>query len=709
VTPDEPALGGSAALPRRPRMAVLGALRIGLGGVILLLGLAASLEAWCGVAYLAGLYSGLGSGMLAALLAGWVIVASVTLLPAGWALWPLQGRPGFRRARRSGVLLGLAAAALLIAYSHSLAQPTRSAMSSEHLSDAALARQLSQLSELARRLPLPRRAPPLAITAPVRCARPPAEAPVTLVAAFLERRPLAPSLSCLQGDELGPVLSDLRTLLLERAARGPIELELISGWQRLGARHAWLDGAKLRPGLDGVCFEKTCVLPWQLLFEGAFSTYRPLEFIPDLQFGVAPEALRRDVRAPPGDGVAGLTRLTTRSFAIDLAAEEPAVTPLTRMRRSQVAVTERTLERAERDAEQYVLRAQLPDGRFRYTLDPMTGVADTQGFNLPRQAGTLLVLCELGRSPRAARAIELGLAAFEPFVRSNADLLAASVDAAAPVARLGESALPLVSMLACAAERRLPLGPSVPGLARLILRLQRPDGGFAPGLDWHAAVPLEGPEPLYATGQALMALVMLEHRQQNHPSSALPPYDELHAAVEHAMQYYAERYWSHPLRDFFFLEENWHCLAARAALGVHRHPGYERFCLDYVRFKSRLILSAEAGVEADFDGGFGFGHLVPPHNTGAAGFGEALSAAISILEARDESSTAQRVLLERVLGFLLRQQWSSENCFACASRDVIGGMSEHTHSAVTRIDFAQHAWAAIGHGRRALQGTLPSE
>jgi hypothetical protein len=101
--------------------------------------------------------------------------------------------------------------------------------------------------------------------------------------------------------------------------------------------------------------------------------------------------------------------------------------------------------------------------------------------------------------------------------------------------------------------------------------------------------------------------------------------------------------------------------------------------------------------------------LVPPHNTGAAGFGEALAAAIAILEARDEGAAAEKLLLGRVLGFLLRQQWSAENCFACASRQVIGGMSEHTHSAVTRIDFAQHLWAALGHGRRVLEGTLPPE
>ncbi|HKO93439.1 MAG TPA: hypothetical protein VJU61_19935, partial [Polyangiaceae bacterium] len=145
-----------------------------------------------------------------------------------------------------------------------------------------------------------------------------------------------------------------------------------------------------------------------------------------------------------------------------------------------------------------------------------------------------------------------------------------------------------------------------------------------------------------------------------------------------------------------------HCLAARAALPVHRHQAYEDFCTRYVRFKARLILEREQGADPDFDGGFGFGNLVPPHNTGAAGFGEALAAQLALSKAAGVDTRRDEELLRRVLGFLLRQQWSPENCFACATPAVLGGMSEHTHSLLTRIDFAQHAWAALGHGASIL-------
>ena len=83
----------------------------------------------------------------------------------------------------------------------------------------------------------------------------------------------------------------------------------------------------------------------------------------------------------------------------------------------------------------------------------------------------------------------------------------------------------------------------------------------------------------------------------------------------------------------------------------------------------------------------------------------AIALVVALLFARPAAADEQ--LLLKVLGFLLRQQWSDENCGACATPAVLGGMSEHTHSLLTRIDFAQHAWAALGHGAAALGPRLP--
>jgi hypothetical protein len=163
------------------------------------------------------------------------------------------------------------------------------------------------------------------------------------------------------------------------------------------------------------------------------------------------------------------------------------------------------------------------------------------------------------------------------------------------------------------------------------------------------------------------------------------------------MRYVAQDHWDHPLYSFFFVEENWHCLAARAALGVHEVFAYERFCFDYMRFKSRLILDEQSSVDDEFVGGFGFGNVIPPHNTGAAGFAEALSAAVAVKQARNLDVTRDVRLLKQVMTFLMRQQWTDKTCFACQP-EALGSLSEHTHSPGVRIDFVQHAWAGLGHG-----------
>ena len=169
------------------------------------------------------------------------------------------------------------------------------------------------------------------------------------------------------------------------------------------------------------------------------------------------------------------------------------------------------------------------------------------------------------------------------------------------------------------------------------------------------------------------------------------------------MNYTATTYWNHGLYDFFFIEENWHCLAARASLGHHRNDNYERFCLDYITYKSRLMLDEESGVSRDLLGSYGFGNVIPPHNTPTGGFGETLAAAMELRRARGESLADDQVLMRGVLTFLLRQQWRPELCFACIAEPAIAGaFSESMSSPVIRIDYVQHSMSALGHGGRLL-------
>lgn len=688
---------------RLPSVRVL----VGLGGLAVCW--VASVEGWTAGAYLAGLHGELGRGMLPALFAVWALILLVPLPLALWAAWPALAR----QRTLWGLAIGGAGLAVSAVLSHHASQLEQTAAAPERLSEAELAGALTALGSVASQLPeasLP--VPSLATRRGVTCTASPARTPFTLIVSFVGRgRKARVQSACFQGTSLDTVLGELRAVLAERAVQAPVLVDLVSGWQSLPSRQSWLAALELRPGLDGVCSGARCVLPWQLLAQGLFSTFHPVSFIPDFQFGIDPAqvwgALGAEAEAERRDGLVGLTRIATRSYVLDLGAQPPALTPLLRLRRRDPALSADSLARAAREAQSHVLHAQLRDGRFRYTLDPFTGESDTQSFNLARQAGTTLALCELGDdSAEVRRAIEHSLDAFQSYERTRGELRALMLDVGANVARSNDSLLPLASLLGCAARLGEPPRASVAGLSRLLLRLQRPDGGFSPALNLDSGKPESGPDALYTGGQAVLALVLLEARQVQQPDPALPALGVVHEAVERSMQYYATQYWSHPLRDFFFLEENWHCIAARAALVVHRHAGYEEFCRRYVHFKARLILDREQGADPDFDGGFGFGNLVPPHNTGAAGFGEALAAKLAVDHADGLRSEDDERLLARVLTFLLRQHWWPENCFACATPDVIGGMSEHTHSLLTRIDFAQHAWSALGHGAEVLRAEL---
>jgi hypothetical protein len=434
-------------------------------------------------------------------------------------------------------------------------------------------------------------------------------------------------------------------------------------------------------------------MPWQLLADGAFSKHRPLEFIPDFQLGISLSELAKSL----GGSRAELRRVTSDSFVWTTGQR---LVPLRRMHESTVSVDAESLLRAERLAEKHVLAAQNDNGQFRYTLEPFTGERDAKSRNLARQAGTALALCELGRDGKASRrAIIKALRVFEKKERRKGDRSFLTLAKGAREARLASMALPLAALVVCRARVGNRFDALIARLSRGVLAMQRPDGSYFSHFDFDANEPRFLEQPLYAIGQVVLALGALEPIARQHPD-AFPPVETLHDSVESTMRYVAHEYWQHPLSGFFYLEENWHCIAARALTEHHPNRDYENFCFDYIDFKSRLIL--EHGVAREFEGGFGFGNIVPPHNTGAAGFAEALSAALFIKAKRGEPLESERALLEKVLEFLLRQQWTEETCFACVDEDVIGSMSEHTHSPLSRIDYTQHLWSGIGQGRRAL-------
>ena len=63
-----------------------------------------------------------------------------------------------------------------------------------------------------------------------------------------------------------------------------------------------------------------------------------------------------------------------------------------------------------------------------------------------------------------------------------------------------------------------------------------------------------------------------------------------------------------------------------------------------------------------------------------------------------------RALLRDVMSFLLRAQWTESSCYACKRPELVqGGFSEHLASTSIRIDYVQHAMAALSNGARVLE------
>ena len=685
-------LGAAAALAARQRFAAA-AWRLSAGASLAWL-------LWLGwsiaraATYLASLYGGLGQGVAAVLAAVFGLAVLVTVPLAAWGI---GATGGVRRPRG-------AAAVLAVLAGLGAGQWAIDARAIEGVELPVPAGDLA--TAVASAGSDADAGSSLMTSSPAECAQAPGPDHVTLVATFTAGD--APRTRCLQAPDGPLALAALRSTLAAEGSAGPVKVDVLVRAAPIEPVAELIDGLLVRSGRDGVCLGGRCLMPWQLVALDQFTTHTPLSFIEDLRFGVSAASLRSLLGDEQGTGFEGLVRVATRSLLLGASGEARA---LDRARQAGRALDQASLRAAIAAAEAWMLGAQQrKSGRFRSTLDPYRGRASNRGFSVRRQAGATIAACELGS--REAEIRDLAVRSLDWIARQERSFPGAGIISSSQRARVTDtaaSAMALVTFLACR-DRVGPRHDALIGrLGRLLLAMQRPDGGFHHRVDREQGAPAEGPTLLYANGQIVLALVLLEGLVVEHPGAVDLPGDELRATVDRAMDYIAGPFWDHPARDFFFIEENWHCLAARAALPHHRHDGYERFCLDYLAFQERLILGPEDDVEPAFYGGMGFGNVLPPHNTPSAGFGETLAAGMAIKAARGEDTAREAALIRRVLALLVRRQWLADDCWACTKPDqVIGGWSESMASPLIRVDYIQHAWSALTHGGRAA-GLLPGE
>lgn len=648
-----------------------------------LFGLGAALAS-AGV-YLVEIYGTLGRTVAALFVIAWLLGALFALPLSAWGL---AATGGLRGRRREALVAGSAALAIAIAASlGTLGAGWTKVAPLEHADiDKTLEGRLVPGHE-----PTKRRAR-LSLE-PVVCPHPIDATRVSLFvhSAGHQGKKRAAVSRCVQGSDLAAAAAAAARWLDRNRRRARTQIDIVTRFGSLARRDPLLGALSLRGGIDGVCARARCLSSWQLVARGLVQERAPIPGLPEVRFGFSPARLRAALGV---DASEPLRRVEISSFAL-----EDSLVPLARQRRARVTVEPAALRRAQAAAERHIVRAQRRDGSFRYALDPIGG-RSVEGENLVRQAGTTLVLCELG-GKKGRRAARRALRYFRRLERrSGRGSVLAKRDAS--TTSLGSVALPLVALLSCRGVLGHEFDPLIVRMLRVLLALERDDGSFHPLWSIKEARPLDGPPPLFAPGQAVMALLLAERARGEKSASALPGKLALRAAAARSMDYFGARYWDHPLAEAFYLEENWHCLAARVAISVHRHDAYENFCLDYARFKGRFLLEGH-DVPVELRGAYAATALVPPPNTATAGVGEVLAAALEVARARGADARVERARLQSVLEFLLRQQWDATACAVCKDpRLVVGGFSDSMLRPELRIDFTQHAWAAIGHGARAL-------
>lgn len=648
--------------------------------------------------YVARLYGTLGQGVAAAAAAVWAVGVLLTVPLACWGLAVTGGLPKLRRAKAL-----LPAALVLLATTGLVVRDRQAALAAApgltpEAADAAVQRALADWK------PLPRgRKASLYTAQPTECEGDVREG--TWLFSTWVANTGKPASECVQV-ATPEAITEAVSRVLREGGGGPVKIDVVVGTQDLPDLGPVLGMISLRPGLDGVCAERRCLMPWQLVALDQFSQMGELSSI-QLRFGVAPIALRAalglSAEGPGGSAsFVGLTRVATRSLLVD---GEGKLRRLVRMRDGTPELDAASVRASVEAARRFILDVQEKDGRFGYLVDPFKGTVSYDNFSVPRQAGTTLALCELAAGDEdavrvaAGRSLEM-LAGLEQKTPDGGGALIYP-RGAHKLARLGDTALPLIAFLSCRGLVGDRFDEVIARLGRTLLAMQRPDGAFHPNIEVQSGRVIPGPDPMYAEGQVVMALVLWEAAEQ--PPLAAPPPEGLKTSIDRAMDHFSGPYWDYMIGDFFYLEENWHCLAARAALDRHRHDAYERFCLDYVTMKGRLTFDDESGVAPELWGAYGFGNVLPPHNTATAGFGEALAAKMAIMKARGLEVGAEEAHMKRTLQFLVAQQWQGYNCFACTTRrTIVGGFSESVGSPLIRIDFVQHAMAALGHGGAML-------
>jgi len=379
------------------------------------------------------------------------------------------------------------------------------------------------------------------------------------------------------------------------------------------------------------------------------------------------------------------------------------------------SLTTAEVAEAARRAAAFLVRAQGPDGRFRYRLDARLATAELPfedgGYDLARHAGTTAVLARYA----ALRAGEPdGPALREAAVRAAAWLLgqrsARGVVSSRPEeSRLGENALTLLAFLAAAqlpGDAQVALRGAAETLVGVLESLVSSDGRTVFRFDPQTGRPTSASaarghaptkRPMFEAEEAAYALV-LAHRQLGRAPAG--------TAARAVLDELLHRRDSYFLGWFVYGADAWTCLAAEAGDPAMVPPDADAHCRGYASFLRRMQDDANEPFP-DRDGQYGFSDILVPQTPAVAGFSEAVVATWSLAHRRGEDVPALTAQARAGLRALVREQLRRETAFLARDPDFVDGAFQRSSvEPEVRVDFVQHALSALMGALRAEPGLL---
>lgn len=353
------------------------------------------------------------------------------------------------------------------------------------------------------------------------------------------------------------------------------------------------------------------------------------------------------------------------------------------------AMVSQAVERATR----YVMRQLGPDGKFRYIYYPLDNLHSPPGeYSLPRHAGTTWFLSLAYSNLKDRKILEMARTAIN-YLTANAVPAACKDTPYACVgtdnsADLGSAALTIVAIVeyqqATGDTRFQELAQS---LGRFLLWMQKDNGDFC-----HQYSPAKGKKNcedilLYYSGEATLALAKLHKLTRS--SRYVEP-------LERALDFLTGEKYSFFLGQFFISEDHWTCIAAEAAFEAVNKKQYAAFCYAFARLNRRAQIGPDEGLTSDLVGAFNITPFFMPHNTPAGSRTESNVATYLLSLKRGEPQPEIRQTVLRSIRYLVDQQIRPESAYLFPSvGDAVGGMMQTPMRASIRIDYVQHAAAAM--------------